>query len=247
MRARRLNLPDLAGHWRREAITAPGMEDRTTRVHWLQAACGGFCDIRVPACRPDLTGCDRLSELGPAQLLPLMDGFGFAGTTAVDGSRVTWSRAISAHGGPPEADIGILRPGPGGRWIEDGAEAPYREIWAHRPMECMHGVWQNGDRRCLITWSDSLFLLAIGTPTAASTLPLRQALEAGQVPDGLSAHFDGEYTFGHWDGDTGIATLSTNPLREGEPRLSRAALDADTLTLSQPDFNGTEGRTVWTR
>lgn len=226
------------------------MEDRTTRVHWLQAEVG-FCDIRIPLARPDVTGAASLSELPTAALLELMNGFGFAGETRLDGDRCIWQRQIAFHGSPPgaRADVGILRPGPGGRLIEDGAETAYREIWALESRgPYLHGLWHDGERVCRITAGPADFLLATGAPGAADSLPLRLALEAGERPvAALAALFDAEYTLGFWDGDTGIARLSTNPLREGHAVLSRADLDGARLILSRRNFFGIETEDRWQR
>ncbi|WP_172299214.1 hypothetical protein [Pseudoruegeria sp. HB172150] len=240
----------IGGHWRRESIAAPGMEDRTTRVHWLQAEVG-FCDIRIPLTRPDVAGGESLSELPVEALLGLMNSFGFAGETELHVDCCIWHRQISFHGSPPGAsqDIGILRHGPGGRMIEDGAEGAYREVWAlegRGPYE--HGTWSNGERACRITWGPSDFLLAFGTIGAPDSLPLRQALEAGERPEAeLAAFFDAEYTLGYWDGDVGVAQLSTNPLREGHAVLSRRDLNGARMVLGRRDFFGVEVGDVWMR
>ncbi|MBS0124516.1 hypothetical protein [Thetidibacter halocola] len=237
------------GHWRRALFIGPGMEDRSTRVHWFQAE-RGFCDIRIPTTRPDIAGAAALAELSAADLLGLMNGFGFAGETEVSGDRCTWHRQIAFHGTPPGAapDIGVLRFRADGRLIEDGAEAPYREIWDRQPGEgWRHGAWRSGDRICRLTWSEAEFLLAIGTPGAADSLPLRQSLETGERPtEALAAFFDGEYTLGHWQGGTGIATLSTNPLQEGRAILPKPDDERAALTLVRTGFGGEVRDETWT-
>ncbi|QPM91675.1 hypothetical protein [Pseudooceanicola algae] len=240
----------IAGHWRRESITGPGMEDRTTRVHWLQAEVG-FCDIRIPSTRPDLGGATALADLGAEALLELMNGFGFAGQARLKGARCTWHRQIAFHGTPPGAapDIGILRPGPGGRMIEDGAEGAYREVWGMQgtgPYD--HAVWQDGSRACLITWGECDFLLAIGRIDAPGSLSLRQALEGGARPETeLADFFDAEYSYGIWQDAAGVVSLSTNPLREGQAILARGDLVAGPLRLKRADFFGVERDEVWHR
>jgi len=93
---------DLQGHWRRDWIKAPGFEDNTTRVHWMQAG-EIFVDLRVPLERPDLAGATALADLGPSTLLALTKAEGFAGRIEVVDSNCTWHRAINWHG-VPEAD-----------------------------------------------------------------------------------------------------------------------------------------------
>lgn len=240
----------IGGHWQRESITAPGMEDRTTRVHWLQAE-EGFCDIRIPLTRPDTEGAGALCELGADALLELMNGFGFAGTTQLQGDRCTWHRQIAFHGTPAgaAADVGTLRPGPGGRMIEDGAEGACREVWtrlSHAP--CDHATWQLEDRVLHLAWTPSTFLLATGVPDTPDSLSLRQALEKGERPEAaLADFFTAEYTLGHWDRDRGVARLSTDPLREGQVILSLAGLEDARLHLFRTDYFGTLREEVWHR
>lgn len=110
---------DLPGVWERELIERPdGSRDETTRVYWLQGR-ALFADIRLPAGDPVST---------PE---------GFAGRTVLTPApaalRCEWRREIDWSPGGP-ADIGLLSwtaPGPDGapRMREDGAEAPYYEIW----------------------------------------------------------------------------------------------------------------------
>ena len=80
----------LQGHWQRNWLRAPGFEDSTTRVHWVQA--GQWCaDIRVQLVRPSLaTGA--LAAMAPAELAVLISAEGFAGRTTLEGDICTWHR-----------------------------------------------------------------------------------------------------------------------------------------------------------
>ena len=210
---------DLQGHWEREWIRAPGFEDRTTRVHWLQAG-ALYADIRVPAERPDLFGADCLADLGPADLRALLRAEGFAGTIDVAHGICTWTREVNWHGRPLAVDAGRMR-FEGASLFEDGVHADYRELWRPRPGTfAARRVAAEGLSGILVA-SDELFLLGLGDPAAPPSAPILEALEAGRRPDGLTGQFRSEYTFGRWDGDDGIADLSTNPYREGRPALRR--------------------------
>ncbi|MDF1728619.1 MAG: hypothetical protein P1U53_12810, partial [Sulfitobacter sp.] len=98
---------DLQGHWRRDWIKAPGFEDHTTRVHWLQAG-ALFADLRIPLERPDISGHAALADLSSAALRRLMQAEGFAGHITVDKSKCTWHREINWHGVPGQADVGLM-------------------------------------------------------------------------------------------------------------------------------------------
>ena len=212
---------DLQGHWRREWIRAPGIEDTTTRVHWLQAG-ALYADIRVPLDRPDLAGAACLEDLPAVCLLALMRAEGFAGTIDVAGGVCTWTREINWHGTPDTVDAGRMRFDTDCALIEDGVHADYRELWRHIPGPPLTATRVvAGDLAGILVQSDTLFLLAMGDPAALPTTQIRDALAHGDRPEGLARHFATGYALGHWDGATGIADLSTNPFDEGIPVLEK--------------------------
>jgi hypothetical protein len=226
---------DLQGHWHRDWIRAPGFEDTTTRVHWLQAG-ALYADIRVPAERPDLFGADCLADLGPADMRALLRAEGFAGTIDVTRGICTWTREINWHGRPLAVDAGRMSRD-GVVLYEDGVHADYRELWLPRPGSfAARRVAADGLSGILVA-SDELFLLGLGDPYAPPSGPILEALEAGQRPEDLPARFRAEYTYGRWEGDDGIALLSTNPFREGLPALRRAG---EGLTWLTEGFDGRE-------
>lgn len=226
---------DLQGHWRRKWIRAPGFEDETTRVHWMQ--CGAlFADLRIPAERPDLTGVRCLADLDAPALRALMMAEGFAGAITVADSVCTWHRAINWHGTPDGVDAGRMSFDAAGDLIEDGVHADYAELWQKMP-ETSGDAWRvtgDGMRGVLIS-SASEFLIGLGEPDAAPTAPLIDALERGAVPGALAAHFRGVYVLGRWEAGQGIATLSTNPLLEGNPVLER---NPEGVVFHGADFDG---------
>lgn len=211
---------NLQGHWRRVWLRAPGFEDATTRVHWLQAGVL-FADIRVPLARPDLSGARDLADLDPPELLALMAAEGFAGTIAVEHGICTWKREINWHGRPTGIDAGRMRLS-GADLVEDGVHADYRELWRREPGPPLlaHRIAVEGQSGVLVS-SDTCFLLGFGDPMAAPSAPLLRLLEQGERPAAVLRHFRAEYLYGRWEGAVGIAELATNPFREGQPVLDR--------------------------
>lgn len=199
---------DIQGHWRRDWLRAPGFEDPTTRVHWLQAG-EVYADLRLPLERPELGQARALAELPEAALEALAKAEGFAGTTEVTDSICTWTRAINWHGATDEVDAGKLWFDDQGGLIEDGVHAEYRELWqrvAEGPAlgQQLSGL---GLTAFLVTVGDA-FVLGIGLPDAP----------AAAKHDVL---FERVHALGHWVGETGMADLSTNPFQEGMPVLKR--------------------------
>ncbi len=211
----------LQGHWRRDWIRAPGLEDTTTRVHWLQAG-ALYADIRVPLDRPDLAGATCLADLPAAALLALMRAEGFAGTISVEDGVCTWARAINWHGTPQAVDAGRMSFDADGTLVEDGVHARYRELWRHVPGQALSATRiAAGDLAGVLVRTEDIFLLALGDPAAPPTAPLADALAHGERPASLARHFATGYALGHWEGALGVADLSTNPFEEGTPVLER--------------------------
>jgi hypothetical protein len=227
-------LAALQAHWMRDWLRAPGIEDTTTRVHWMQ--CGPFyADLRVPMGLPDVSGAEALADLPSDTLAAFMAAEGFAGTISLDGDVCTWARQINWHGTPDSVDAGRLW-FEAGALIEDGVHANYREKWragGDRPHTALGTTL--GRQSVFLLHSDARFLLASGVPNAASSRELVAALSEGHRPDGLAAHFANLFVLGHFDGDTGVADLSTHPLLAGRVVLSRAGTS---WTLHRPGFTG---------
>lgn len=231
---------DLQGHWQRDWIKAPGFEDHTTRVHWMQAG-ALFADIRVQQDRPDLTGRHCLADLTQAELSALMAAEGFAGTITVADNSCTWRREINWHGVPEVDDIGLMS-FQDAALIEEGVLADYSEQWQRQPTAPLRGHRLDfGDQRGVLIENDSIFLVAVGPPPSGTSVALEQALKSGDASDAaMRAHFASTYCLGRWQGTEGRATLSTNPFCEGKvvvtrtPALQWHAVSFDGETSAHP-------------
>jgi len=226
----------LQGHWQRDWIKAPGFEDHTTRVHWLQAG-ALFADLRIPFNRPEIAGLSCLADFEPQDLRLMMDAEGFAGHITVEESICTWHRAINWHGVPGQADIGLMSFDEAGGLIEDGVLAEYRELWQAVPQPALRGTKVScGAMTGFLIENDATFLLGIGPIPSGTREKLIAALDSGtaEVP-ALVDHFASTYVLGSWDGANGIGTLATNPFYEGQVVIERG----ETLVWHSIAFDGT--------
>ena len=227
---------DVQGHWVRTWIKAPGFEDHSTRVHWIQ--CGlDYADVRIPLERPDLTGSDALADLDASALAMLAKAEGFAGHVTLDGTHCTWHREVNWHGRPDMLDIGAISFEADGNMIEAGVLADYRELWA--PSEGPPGAamrFSGGGYSAILATHGDSFVLGIGRTDKLATAPLVSALNAGDVPGDVTTLFDGLHAFGTFADGTATAVLATNPFVEG----SVVTTWTDTnLTWHREDFDGT--------
>jgi hypothetical protein len=217
-----ISLDSLQGHWQRDWIKAPGFEDHTTQVHWMQAG-ALFADLRIPATRPDVAAVSCLGHLPQSALAELLAAEGFAGHITVQNSQCTWHRDVNWHGVPGQPDTGMMSFSDAGL-IEDGVHADYRELWQAVPLRKPVGQrvrW--GQMTGILIANDEVFLLGIGpAPQGTTERLLADLAEEKADPGALHALFESEYVMGVWDGALGLAQLSTNPLREGQTVLERA-------------------------
>jgi len=235
-----IDLDALQGHWRRDWIRAPGLDDATTRVHWLQAG-RLFADIRVPLHRPATGPARCLAEMAPADLAALLSAEGFAGHITLQGDVCTWQRAVNWRGFPCPVDAGRLWFDPAGALVEDGVHADYREQWQRQETGPLTGrqVRAEGMAGVLVT-GPALFLLVLGGPDAPARPDLPAALRSGRAGTAeAAAAFASVCVMGRLGAGQGIATLSTQPFCEGQAVL---ALGSDSATLTLPDFDGTPRR-----
>lgn len=225
---------DLQGHWRRDWIKAPGLEDHSTRVHWMQAGTL-FADVRVPLGRPDISGYCCLADLPTEALDALLQSEGFAGTITVAAGRCTWHRDINWQGQPEMDDIGVMS-FENGALMENGVFGEYRERWMPEVTQPLRGHRLAYDEMSgVLIENDDVFLVGVGRALDAPAM--------GASPDGIDMRmrFASTYALGRWDGKNGIATLSTNPFCEGKIVLTRGA----TFAWHAPCFDGaTEARTL---
>ena len=228
---------DLTGHWVRDWIKAPGSEEHTTRVHWLQAETGLYADMRIPVERPNVAGFSRLADLPQPALAALLKAEGFAGRIDVVDSVCTWERQINLHGFPCPVDAGKMHWGPEGQLFEDGVHAEYREKWRAAPAEPLKAsVHKLEDLTVFVVSNSKIFLVACGAANMPAQTELQGQLLAGTAASAQIAQaFQACFTYGHWRGANGIAGLSTNPLLEGQTVLTRTD---DVLTWTHTSFDG---------
>lgn len=219
-----IGLSDLAGLWRRAWLSAPAVEDSSTRVYWAQAG-ADYVDLRIPAERPSLAGARALADLRPDMLALLMQAEGFAGQVALEDGICTWSREIDWHGARALPDAGKLAWDSAGGLLEVGVHAEYRELWMPVPTaDPSARRYRAGEALAMVVDDGSWFQIGIGVPDRPSSESLRRALGTGAASRAdLERHFSSEYARGRWAGSDGIAELSTNPLRERRAVLRREA------------------------
>lgn len=225
---------DLQGHWRRDWIRAPGFEDGSTRVHWMQAGTL-FADLRIPMERPIADGREALCEFSQPELEQLLGAEGFAGEISLKENRCTWHRELNWHGVPENEDTGRMT-FEDGALMEDGVHADYRERWLPEPIGTLRGYRISaGPESGIMIENDQIFLFGIGARPKGNSKGLINALTAGTAEKTqLQQHFESQFCFGIWDGDEGIATLSTNPFCEGQPVVKKGKKVEITLT----DYEG---------
>ena len=217
-----MTIDDLEGLWRRDWLHADNSIDDTTRVFWAQAG-NIFVDIRIPMHRPCISSYRCLAELDTDALLQLTQAEGFAGHISLVNDECTWHRDINWHGQSDQIDAGKL-------WfnesanilMEDGIYADYQEKWRRQPQHKFEvlKLHQSGIKGLLLV-SDSLFILSVGTVNAPSTASLKASLRKGAVPASVQLLFSSQYCFGRWDGNNGVAELSTNPFCENRRVIFR--------------------------
>lgn len=213
---------DIQGHWIRTWIKAPGFEDHSTRVDWMQSGVT-YADVRIPAERPDLSSARCLADLSAADLLLLSKAEGFAGTVRLDGNHCTWDRDINWHGAPTGTDIGAITFDDQNRMIETGVEADYTELWeTPGAVDARARTFGTQPVTGYVVSVASAFVLGIGTRGQAATQPILDVLQAGTVPNTIPHLFAGVHAFGHWDGNRAIAIRATNPFCEGKAILTLA-------------------------
>ncbi|WP_296000482.1 hypothetical protein [Rugamonas sp.] len=131
---------DYEGLWRRTVIRrSNGGSDSTTRVWWLQSS-RFHIDLRIPADRPAVADAAALALLPPDQLARYAAQTGFAGVTAVDGTRCAWHPEIAFPYVSSEVDAGEMRFDSPDHLHETGLDDSYEEDWLREPSGAMRGV-----------------------------------------------------------------------------------------------------------
>lgn len=131
---------DYEGLWRRTVIRrSDGRSDTTTQVWWFQSS-SFHIDLRIPADRPAVADAAALAMLSPEQLQRYAAQTGFAGVTAVDGTRCAWHPEIAFPYVSSEVDAGWMRFDGPDHLHEAGLDGSYDEDWVRVPTGPMHGA-----------------------------------------------------------------------------------------------------------
>lgn len=213
------------GLWRRTLLRAPGVEDTSTRVYWLQTS-NWHADIRIPANRPMLAGSDGLSSLTLQEMQALARQQGFAGITEVEGELCRWHRRFDYQ--PPSGfnDVGRMRFETPDRLLEHGVEQDYFEIWERVPgtgsaraVEFGDAQGRHGLRLQLGPW----FMFVRARPARLARASGLVDLLAAADPAQRIALLDFEISFGTKRGSRGPwrIELSTLPWLEGSDLRER--------------------------
>lgn len=232
-----IGLDDIQGHWVRKYIKAPGFEDHTTRVHWMQVGTD-YADLRVPLHRPDLTAYAALSDVPAECLLELAAAEGFAGHVTLEGPVCTWHREVNWHGAPDVADVGEISFDDAGRMIEAGVLAEYTELWEQSAPDALgRSIRFGGEGYAgVMVVLGQAFVLGIGRPDKLSTKPQLAGLQQGRVDAALWDAFDGVHALGRLVGNVAHAKLATQPFAEAHPIVT---LDGESVIWHRTEIDGT--------
>ncbi len=207
------------GLWQRTLLrTADGVEDRATRVFWLQTD-HLHADIRVPFPYPRKEAA-RVAMAG------------FAGITQVRGDRCQWHRLIDFH---PDSsvDVGLMQFVDANEVHERAPDNSYLEVWKRLPgsIGAVRAQWlQSADRperhACLLTAGD-FFLFAADRPAPLSPGPSLEERLAGAGPERCGPLLSFELSLGRITGDRQPwqIHLSTLPRRIGQTLVAVGADD----------------------
>lgn len=204
------NVPDAyLGVWQRTLLrTADGLEDRATRVFWLQTA-SVHADLRVP----DPTPMTLAQRVGLA---------GFAGLTDVRGNRCEWHRLVDFQ---PDSgtDVGIMEFISPDEVHETAPDGSYLEIWQRLPESIgpTQATWlaaaDNPQRQgCLLQAGDCFMFVADRPTPAQKGIPLGTQI-TGLGADQAEIMMGCEFSFGRVTGGSvpWEITLSSLPGRAG--------------------------------
>ncbi len=185
-----------------------------------------YIDLRVPAGRPDFTGCSALQDCTDVQLDWLAGQKGFAGSLEVKDTIFQWHRVLDFQPDRSVRDIGRMTQRQG-YMLEEGIDSDFREHWCRITAGGTEsGAWRlagsaDNDGSPL-SWRGyfltvgGYFMLALDRrgdlPQAAS---LRD-LACGDRATLLRA-LDMEISFGEYRAAEAryVISLSNHPFREG--------------------------------
>ncbi len=197
------------GVWQRTLLrTADGLEDRASRVFWLQTA-SLHADLRIP-------------DVAPMTLAQRTGQKGFAGITEVRGDHCQWHRVVDFH---PDsgADIGLMEFISPDEIHESAPDGSYLEIWKRLPesVGSNQAVWlvASGDstrQGCLLRAGDC-FMFVADRPARAQRGQSLNAQLGGLNADQAEILLGCEFSFGRIAGGSvpWEITRSTVPGRTG--------------------------------
>lgn len=204
------NVPEAyLGVWRRTLLrTANDVEDRASRVFWLQTA-SVHADVRMPDPAP-MTIAQRIAQAG------------FAGLTEVQGERCQWHRLVDFH---PDSgsDVGHMEFVSADELHETALDGSYLEVWQRLPESVgpSHALWlvAEGDparQGCLLQAGDCFMFVADRPVPAIKGVPLRAQI-TGLGADQAEFMMGCEFSFGRIAGGSvpWEITLSSLPGRTG--------------------------------
>ncbi len=213
------------GVWQRTLLEMRGAPaEAGWQVFWLQTP-HWHGDLRVPANRPDLSGCAQLADCSSAQRRWLAGQKGFAGITAVSHAAgqtyCQWHRQVDFQPARDSRDIGRMVLGGDGRVLDEwGVDSDYRETWVR--LDRSAGPCAAWRRRAATATDFGELLLVAGAcffhlRDRPAPLPIGQSLVTLARSPEAAALLDMEISFGDWDPATrtGVVTLSTLPWCEG--------------------------------
>ncbi len=246
-------LAEVQGLWRRLWLRAPGQEDATTEVHWLQAG-ALHVDLRLPAGLPS----DALApaDLDAAGLRAIARAEGFAGVTSVERGVCTWTRRINWRGPLDGPDVGALF-FEDGDLMERGVFADYAELWRRvetpsalaRPTLSARQLRRADGQLAIAVRAGDRFLLGRAAPealAASGSLAARLELALSHRHRGaLKRLFDMEFCRGRVTPEGGRIERSTQPGRKGALAFGPDLFSAEETELSAIDFDGTLSWSAW--
>jgi len=206
------------GVWRRALLTSPAVYDDRTLVLWMQTA-RWHADLRIPAERPDCSGCTSITDCSRVQLLCLLKQEGFAGITTVNRTRCEWHHLMDYH---PRGrrDWGDMAFSTCTNALDEyGIEADYAERWERDPAGDQSGwVARSSSAAGQVLWlrSGKRFMsIRPRAMDATETLAAwgRVAANRASVEE-LRRLADFEISYGVITADQGCILHSTLPWRE---------------------------------
>ena len=212
-----------------------GLVDATTKVIWLQTSLL-YCDIRIPADRPEFGDCASLTDLDDEALRWLAGQQGFAGHLESADDLCFWHRHIDLQPPSPMPDAGRMH-ATGDRTIESGLFQHYTEAWrlaeaGDSDVLAAKLLLQGGageaalSQGFLLAQGDSfMFALERRTPPEQRSALLRKAYHDFER-EALLAALDFEISLGTrrngrlpWE-----ITLSTLPFLEGRSLMAAGGM-----------------------